>query len=82
MIGQRFNRLTVIANAPMQGGRGMILCRCACGAEKVIEARRVRKGLTKSCGCLQRDISKSRNRRKKSMPACNPLDLVDEDIMR
>lgn len=82
MIGQRFNRLTVIANAPMRGGRGMIICRCACGAEKVIEARRVRKGLTKSCGCLQRDMTRSAYRKHNLVSRwSNPLDDIDDDIV-
>jgi len=81
MIGLRYARLTVIGNAPMEGRRGMVLCKCVCGAEKVIEARRVRKGLTKSCGCLQRDMSRAYYRRKGSMPRGDPLDFVDEDIV-
>jgi hypothetical protein len=81
MIGLRYNRLTVLSLAGIDNGRGMILCRCECGAEKVIEARRVRKGLTKSCGCLQRDMSRSRNRRWQMMRTSNPLDFIDEDIV-
>ena len=81
MIGTKHNRLTVLSLAGIDKGRGMIRCRCECGAEKVIEARRVRKGLTKSCGCLQRDMSKSRNRRWHMMRNSNPLDFIDEDIV-
>ena len=81
MIGTKHNRLTVLSLAESKGRRGMILCRCDCGAEKVIEARRVRKGLTKSCGCLQRDMSKSRHRRWHMMRNSNPLDFIDEDIV-
>ena len=82
MIGLRYARLTVLSLAGSSRGRGMILCRCECGAEKVIEARRVRKGLTKSCGCLSREISKSRNRRWKILRGSSPLDSVDEDIIQ
>ena len=82
MIGTKHNRLTVLSLAGIDNGRGMILCRCECGAEKVIEARRVRKGLTKSCGCLQRDMSRSRNRRWNIMRASSPLDRIDEDIIQ
>ena len=82
MIGLRYARLTVLSLAGIDRGRGMILCRCDCGAEKIIEARRVRKGLTKSCGCLQRDISRSRHRRWNIMRASSPLDAIDEDIIQ
>ena len=82
MIGTKHNRLTVLSLAGIDKGRGMIRCRCECGAEKVIEARRVRKGLTKSCGCLSREISKSRHRRWNILRGSSPLDSVDEDIIQ
>ena len=82
MIGTKHNRLTVLSLAETKGRRGMLLCRCDCGAEKVIEARRVRKGLTKSCGCLSREISKSRHRRWNILRGSSPLDSVDEDIIQ
>lgn len=56
MIGQRFNRLTVISVVEERpAGRNLILCRCECG--KTFEARpdRVRSGRLRSCGCFQRD---------------------------
>jgi len=34
----------------------MWLCKCDCGKEKVINSYSVRKGKTKSCGCLQKEI--------------------------
>jgi hypothetical protein len=82
MIGTKHNRLTVLGSAGIKNNRGMLLCRCECGAEKIIEARRVRKGLTKSCGCLSREISKSRHRRWNILRGSSPLDSVDEDIIR
>ena len=82
MIGLRYARLTVLSSAGTNRGRGMILCRCACGAEKIIEARRVRKGLTKSCGCLSREMSKSRHRRWNILRGSSPLDSIDEDIIQ
>ena len=82
MIGIKHNRLTVLSIAVSSGKRGMILCRCDCGAEKVIEARRVRKGLTKSCGCLSREMSKARYLQYRSYRNSSPLDAVDEDIIQ
>lgn len=32
------------------------LFRCRCGAELVADLRNVRRGLTRSCGCIQRGI--------------------------
>ena len=82
MIGIKHNRLTVLSIAVSSGKRGMILCRCDCGAEKIIEARRVRKGLTKSCGCLSREMSKARYLQYRSYRHSSPLDTVDEDIIQ
>ena len=82
MIGTKHNRLTVLSWASTSRGRGMVLCRCDCGAEKVIEARRVRKGLTKSCGCLSREMSKARYLQYRSYRNSSPLDAVDEDIIQ
>lgn len=52
VVGQTFARLTVIANEPTRDGRSYIRCLCSCGNELVTMATSVRRGLTKSCGCL------------------------------
>lgn len=52
MNGQAFGRLTVIEQR-----LGGWLCRCECGNEKVIPGSRLRKGVTQSCGCLQRELT-------------------------
>jgi hypothetical protein len=51
ITGQKFGRLTAIARAD---GRHWLF-RCACGTEKLINAAEVKRGNTKSCGCLLRD---------------------------
>jgi hypothetical protein len=51
LIGKRFGRLLVIAYA---GGRKWS-CVCDCDARSIIDARSLRRGDTKSCGCLRRD---------------------------
>lgn len=52
-VGMVFNRLTVLQE--FIGGKDgrMWLCRCTCGTERPLQARMVRKGRTKSCGCLR-----------------------------
>ena len=69
MIGQRFGRLTVISQVssiPVGKRKTLLrafLCRCECGSEKTVIGIYLRRGLTKSCGCLKRDydarVSKS-----------------------
>jgi len=56
LSGKVFNRLTVLKQVvlPNQQQRNW-LCRCKCGVEKVIGAKEITKGRTKSCGCLWRE---------------------------
>lgn len=49
-------RLTLIAAAP---GTGKWRARCACGVVKLVEARLVRSGNTRSCGCLRREVNRA-----------------------
>ena len=52
-IGQTFSRLTVLSKGTR---KDYWLCQCACGsAPKEISRYHVRKGTTRSCGCLQRE---------------------------
>lgn len=54
--GARFGRFTVLARSGHDNhGHVAWLCRCDCGAEKVVTGISLRKGSTKSCGCLLRE---------------------------
>ena len=59
MTGQRFGRLTIIGRAPNNGKSGNAFwhCRCDCGGENVVWAPSLRQGKSRSCGCLQSEIS-------------------------
>lgn len=52
MIEQIFGDWTVIADAPRYrfGGRQW-LCRCVCGAERIVLARHLKNGRSRGCGC-------------------------------
>ena len=59
LSGMRFGKLTVIKraeNAAMPCGRTrpMWECLCDCGNKKVIDARSLKHGISKSCGCSSR----------------------------
>ena len=81
MIGHRYTRLTVIAETGelSKDGRLLWLCKCLCGAEKKVSGYSLRRGKTRSCGCLHREITRA-NYRKRA--GGNALDDVDEDIVR
>lgn len=56
-IGEKFNRLTVVAEAARDKAyRRKLLVRCDCGTEKIVDQDALRTGKTKSCGCLQRYV--------------------------
>lgn len=58
LSGQRFGRLTVLErteNKVFKSGqvKAQFLCKCDCGTEVIVSAERLKKGETKSCGCLR-----------------------------
>lgn len=55
LIGQTFNRLTVIAFLEQKGSIVYWQCRCICGALRKARSGELRSGLRKSCGCLRRE---------------------------
>lgn len=60
LIGQKFGRLTVIAESGVQGkGKYKWLCKCECGNETIVRGDLLKSGRTKSCGCLSSDVAKA-----------------------
>jgi hypothetical protein len=53
--GNRYGRLVAISRAPNMGRRTMWLCACDCGERFVANSTSLQQGLTRSCGCLQRE---------------------------
>ena len=59
-IGHRYGKLVVIERAPNDSaGRAYWKCQCDCGNFTVVRGTTLRSGVTKSCGCLQKQIAKS-----------------------
>jgi hypothetical protein len=59
LVGQKFSRLRVISidDAPSDNSRGaMYVCLCDCGQVKKARASELRRGDTRSCGCLSREV--------------------------
>lgn len=60
--GQRFGRLTVICQKGINTQRkAMWLCKCDCGAERLISGGNLRNGHTQSCGCYKVEQTVSRS---------------------
>ena len=64
LSGQRFGRLTVINQAPTvvtdSVYRPMWHCQCDCGNKAEVWGESLKRGNTKSCGCLRREASSQR----------------------
>jgi 5-methylcytosine-specific restriction endonuclease McrA len=59
LVGQRFGRLIAIERDDKQtkGGTYFYKCVCDCGEVKIINGNSLRRGLTKSCGCLKIEMN-------------------------
>ncbi len=56
LSGHRFGRLVVVRkDGRSLSGNVVWLCRCDCGNEKRIAASNLRRGISQSCGCGQRE---------------------------
>ena len=56
MSGQRFGRLTTIKKAESSSRNPRWICICECGTVKSYQTSSLYRGLTKSCGCLQKEL--------------------------
>jgi hypothetical protein len=55
LIGQTFNRLTVISEAETKNNFSYWNCICECGKETTVLGSSLKNGNTKSCGCLKKE---------------------------
>ena len=63
LIGKKYGRLTIIEEGKKPVGRreSYALCQCECGKVTNVSIYRLKKGLTLSCGCLQKEMFKKHN---------------------
>ena len=65
LVGQKFGRLTVVSRAENIGSKLRYLCHCECGNSKTVYKDVISRGLTKSCGCLSRELIVKRSTKHK-----------------
>lgn len=53
LTGNKYGKLTALYQVESKNGRTRWMCRCDCGTEKVVAARDLKYGNTKSCGCAR-----------------------------
>lgn len=67
VIGQTFERLTIISEANAKNGHTMCSCACKCGVIVIVRLSALINGNTQSCGCLN-DEGRARLGKSKSKP--------------
>lgn len=55
LVGQTFNRLTVLKYVGVIRKHSSWLCCCACGNEVIVTGSHLKTGHTKSCGCVKKE---------------------------
>ena len=55
LIGQKFSFLTLIEESPIRTKNGGLqwVCKCQCGNQTIVSSDNLRRGHTKSCGCIK-----------------------------
>jgi len=61
---KKFGRLKVLEFWGRKNARRYWKCKCVCGNETVVDTTHLRRGHTKSCGCLNRELQKRRAKEK------------------
>lgn len=56
LLGQRFNRFTVVGGPIKKNRRIYWRCRCRCGNERIVIGYNLTSGHSKSCGCYHSEV--------------------------
>jgi hypothetical protein len=60
--GTRWGRLTYVGEGGLdKRKRRAVVVRCDCGATKTLGLANIKKGMTRSCGCLRREVTAKKN---------------------
>jgi hypothetical protein len=58
LAGKKFGRWTALNFGEKKGGQHVWLCRCDCGVEMLVAGQSLRRGVSTSCGCRRKEVSK------------------------
>ena len=81
LTGQRFGKLVVLGDSGERGSGGSVMwdCICDCGKTTYASSDNLRRGMTKSCGCLRVEYMKTK--KGSDHPKYNP-NLTDEERLK
>jgi hypothetical protein len=60
LAGKHFGRLLTIGPLKSKNGSVVWLCQCDCGSHAKVKSWDLKSGITKSCGCLRRELGRAR----------------------
>ena len=81
LVGQTFNYWTVLGFSHKdRNGNHHWLCKCICGAEKILGASTFRSQNSKSCGCMKQLLTKETNMEKYGVEYTSQLSETKEKI--
>lgn len=78
LVGGKFGKLTVIAEAENLGGRVAWKCQCECGNTAIVRATDLKSGNTKSCGCAHADGVLKTAEKNRGKPSKRLIDLAGQ----
>lgn len=83
MIGKKFGRWTVLSKSDIRkNDRIYWNCRCDCGTERAVNGVDLRRGASKSCGCLQKELAAEKNSLKLVGKRFNRLVVLEDSGQR
>lgn len=64
ITGNRYGRLVALSLAADRASDGQArwVCRCDCGQEATVNSNNLRRGASRSCGCLRSELARTRSR--------------------
>lgn len=85
LTGRVFNRLSVLGfygwSSPTTPRAALWLCQCACGNQVSVRGNNLKRGSTRSCGCLQKDFLKTMKERYRLPPGESALNSLYKNYM-
>lgn len=78
-VGDVYGKFTVVSKDTSGSGKGKWICKCECGELRSVYASNLKRGLTKSCGCLQRKLQSQRRLIDRSGETYGRLTVVNRD---
>ena len=62
LSGLLFGRLRAVSYSGKSAGKSNWLCVCTCGTQKIVRGTHLTGGKTRSCGCLEAELTSKRSR--------------------